>query len=541
MINYNVTPTVFTLLTPERSLGTSSYDALSSRSDDPMWSASGNFSGMGSIVYQREGRTGIITHFLTTHSGNLEHTVQLTADTMPSLTVADNRLDLTLGGEFVHDSIHYKTGIQYLDFDGSPIELILEGAHSLIVHGILPEFGTYEGFKELLEKYAKFVSEVYNKGRTPKDPEDVQLEFEITPNPKCTPSLLEFIMEYEDRQNTIGFQTYGDSKGAHRVHKSFVRGLMYAGASASGDDFRLDQTLWRPATHDWGDILCIDDPVDEMWGCIDAFLNPEGYRDRGHNPLLATKIIINGSRGLGKSMLAHVAVRHLLRELGDGCEAYRITYGDMSDKYRGQEARNTRVFGKQIQATAESGKSVIVAFEEIQSIGIRRQNIHFNPNEFLDEFIDVVERCHEWGNVFLIATTAAYYGLLDDQLTREGRFSTTIEIPMPNKRQRQEFLKARVEQLKDRAKIDPGYADNLNYGKIAKATDGFPFAELNKILREPSMWQVKEHNLRGIEFDCITTEQIIKYAKKRKSQLDRQKKFQAVLDGFGYTPINTKE
>jgi SpoVK/Ycf46/Vps4 family AAA+-type ATPase len=230
---------------------------------------------------------------------------------------------------------------------------------------------------------------------------------------------------------------------------------------------------------------------------------PEQYRKMGAE--LNGGIIFYGPPGTGKTLLAR-AVAH---EVGGRMLVVRLP--DIINKYAGDSEKNIQ----KVFAEAKKKKPSIVFIDEIDGIGQKRENAdndlgqgaltHNVVTTLLSE-IDGISK--DMQNVYVIGTTNHPWAL-DDALTRSGRISDKLYIPLPK-------LKDRIELFKYYAKKMP--VSHLDYLKLGLRSFGFSPADIKattQIIANEKAASVIE----GRGSDKITTKDMLNAIKKKKKEI----------------------
>ena len=230
---------------------------------------------------------------------------------------------------------------------------------------------------------------------------------------------------------------------------------------------------------------------------------PEQYRKMGAE--LNGGIIFYGPPGTGKTLLAR-AVAH---EVGGRMLVVRLP--DIINKYAGDSEKNIQ----KVFAEAKKKKPSIVFIDEIDGIGQKRENAdndlgqgaltHNVVTTLLSE-IDGISK--DMQNVYVIGTTNHPWAL-DDALTRSGRISDKLYIPLPK-------LKDRIELFKYYAKKMP--VSHLDYLNLGLRSFGFSPADIKattQIIANEKAASVIE----GRGSDKITTKDMLNAIKKKRKEI----------------------
>ena len=190
---------------------------------------------------------------------------------------------------------------------------------------------------------------------------------------------------------------------------------------------------------------------------------PEQYRKMGAD--LSGGSIFYGPPGTGKTLLAR-AVAH---EVGGRMLVVRLP--DVINKYAGDSEKNIQ----KIFAEAKKKKPSIVFIDEIDGIGQKRENAdndvgqgaltHNVVTTLLSE-IDGIGK--DMQNVYVIGTTNHPWAL-DDALTRSGRISDKLYIPLPKLKDRKELFKYYTKNMP---------ISHLDYLKLGLRSFGFSPADI---------------------------------------------------------------
>ena len=190
---------------------------------------------------------------------------------------------------------------------------------------------------------------------------------------------------------------------------------------------------------------------------------PEQYRKMGAE--LNGGSIFYGPPGTGKTLLAR-AVAH---EVGGRMLVVRLP--DIINKYAGDSEKNIQ----KIFSEAKKKKPSIVFIDEIDGIGQKRESAdndvgqgaltHNVVTTLLSE-IDGIGK--DMQNVYVIGTTNHPWAL-DDALTRSGRISDKLYIPLPKLKDRKELFKYYTKNMP---------ISHLDYLKLGLRSFGFSPADI---------------------------------------------------------------
>ena len=237
---------------------------------------------------------------------------------------------------------------------------------------------------------------------------------------------------------------------------------------------------------------------------------PEQYRKMGAD--LSGGVIFYGPPGTGKTLLA----RAVASEVGGRMLVVKLP--DVINKYAGDSEKNIQ----KIFAEAKKKKPSIVFIDEIDGIGQKRENAdndvgqgaltHNIVTTLLSE-IDGISK--DMQNVYVIGTTNHPWAL-DDALTRSGRISDKLYIPLPR-------LRDRIGLFKYYTKKMP--ISHLDYLKLGLRSFGFSPADI-KATTQIVANEKAVRLIEGSKSSVITTNDMLKAVKSKGKEI-------GTMDWFG--------
>ena len=190
--------------------------------------------------------------------------------------------------------------------------------------------------------------------------------------------------------------------------------------------------------------------------------HPEIYQAYGKT--LGGGILMYGPPGCGKTYLARATAGEV--------KAHFLAIGlhDVLDMYLGKSEQNLHA----IFELARSNTPCVLFFDEVDALGASRSDMRYSAgrqviNQFLSE-LDGVTSSNE-GVLVLAATNAPWH--LDSALRRPGRFDRVLFVPPPDTPAREAILGL---MLAGRP------TDKIDYGRLARQTDGFSGADLKGVV-----------------------------------------------------------
>lgn len=284
-------------------------------------------------------------------------------------------------------------------------------------------------------------------------------------------------------------------------------------------DEELDEAFRRPAAHiqtedgeDWESLL--DDRVAEkpkvnfdnvggMKGVKEEIelkiIRPLEHQDlyKAYGKTIGGGILMYGPPGCGKTFIARATAGQI------NAKFISVGINDILDMWLGSsEKKLAELFN-----TARANSPCVLFFDEVDALGANRTDMRQSAgrhliNQFLAE-LDGVDKSNE-GILVLAATNTPWH--IDPAFRRPGRFDRIIFVPPPD-------LEAREEIIEIMLREKP--SDNVDYAKVAKATEGFSGADLNALLDRVVEAKLQDSFKTGIP-EPIRTKDMLKVAKAMK-------------------------
>ncbi|KAI6118955.1 P-loop containing nucleoside triphosphate hydrolase protein [Pisolithus croceorrhizus] len=179
---------------------------------------------------------------------------------------------------------------------------------------------------------------------------------------------------------------------------------------------------------------------------------------------LRSGILLYGYPGCGKTMLASAVSKEC------GLNFISIKGPELLNKYIGASEKSVRdVFDR-----ASAAKPCVLFFDEFDSIAPKRGHDSTGVTDrVVNQLLTEMDGVEGLEGVFVLAATSRP-DLIDAALLRPGRLDKSVLCDMPDEEDRLEILKAVSRKVTLDASVD--------FGEIAKATEGFSGADLQALL-----------------------------------------------------------
>jgi transitional endoplasmic reticulum ATPase len=236
----------------------------------------------------------------------------------------------------------------------------------------------------------------------------------------------------------------------------------------------------------WEQLILAEHTAAELRQLQLMLEDPERARSFGIDP--PSGVLLTGPPGTGKTTVARVLAAEA--ELS----FYPVTVTDLTSKWVGEsEEKAARLFQR-----ARDNAPSIVFIDEIDAVAARRGSSGYGDrlvNQLLAEMDGISGR----GRVFVLAATNRAE-LLDPALTRGGRLSRSIEIPLPDRTGRERLLTMFTARM---PLVD------VDLDALAADTEGWSGADLEALCQQAAI----EAMVRGHDQDPAVRQQDLDLAR----------------------------
>ena len=239
------------------------------------------------------------------------------------------------------------------------------------------------------------------------------------------------------------------------------------------------------ATYD--DIGGLESQIRDIKETVELPLkHPEVFEEIGIDP--PKGILLQGPPGTGKTLLAKAVANET------DATFIKLVASEFVNKFLGEGARYVR----EVFELAKEKTPAIIFIDEIDAIGSRRTEMHTGGEKevhrTLMQLLAELDGFDQRGDVGIIGATNRP-DILDEALLRPGRFDRTIEVPLPNKENREKILKIHTRKMK--------IEDKLNFSKLSELTPGFSGADLKALCTEAGMYAIRSERKKVCEKDFL--------------------------------------
>ena len=223
----------------------------------------------------------------------------------------------------------------------------------------------------------------------------------------------------------------------------------------------------------FADVAGCDEEKAELQEVVNFLKNPRAYTEMGAR--IPKGVLLVGPPGTGKTLIAKAVAGEA------GVQFLSISGSDVVELYVGVGASRVRDLFDQAKKVAPA----IIFIDEIDAVGRQRGSGlgggHDEREQTLNQLLVEMDGFTNNEGVIVMAATNRD-DILDNALTRPGRFDRRVYIGLPDIRGREAILKvhARGKPL----------ADDVDLNSIARGTPGFSGADLENLLNEAALMAV---------------------------------------------------
>lgn len=225
----------------------------------------------------------------------------------------------------------------------------------------------------------------------------------------------------------------------------------------------------QPVTFE--DVAGIEEAKEEVSETIEFLKNPKKFKKIGGR--IPRGVLLVGPPGCGKTLLAKAIAGE------SDVPFFSISGSDFVEMFVGVGASRVRDLFKQ----AKDNSPCIIFLDEIDAIGRKRgpgfvSGGHDEREQTLNAILVEMDGFDTNDQVIVIAATNRG-DILDNALTRPGRFDRQVVVPLPDLKGRVEILKIHARNVKICSEVD--------YGRLARGTPMFSGAELEALINEAAI------------------------------------------------------
>ncbi len=260
------------------------------------------------------------------------------------------------------------------------------------------------------------------------------------------------------------------------------------------------------------DVAGCDQAKLELEETVDFLKNPDRYTSMGAK--IPKGVLLDGPPGTGKTLLAKAVAGEA------GVPFFPVSGSEFVEMFVGVGASRVRdLFGQ-----AKENSPCIIFIDEIDAVGRQRGAGFAQGNDEREQTLNQIltEMDGFSGNLGVITIAATNRAdILDNALTRPGRFDRKVTVDLPN-------YQGRIDILKVHAKNKP-LKNDVDLNNIAQRTPGYSGASLQNLLNEAAIYTARagSNEIGYEEIDKAIDKNLVGLEKKNIVQSIKQKELVA--------------
>ncbi|MDG6301517.1 ATP-dependent zinc metalloprotease FtsH [Glaesserella parasuis] len=232
------------------------------------------------------------------------------------------------------------------------------------------------------------------------------------------------------------------------------------------------------------DVAGCDEAKEEVAEVVDFLRDPTKFQKLGGR--IPKGILMVGPPGTGKTLLAKAIAGEA------NVPFFTMAGSDFVEMFVGVGASRVRDLFDQ----AKKNAPCIIFIDEIDAVGRKRGGAGFSGGhdereQTLNQMLVEMDGFEGSEGIIIIAATNRA-DVLDNALTRPGRFDRQVTVDLPNVKGREQILKVHMKKVPLAADVDPMV--------VARGTPGYSGAQLANLVNEAALFAARQ-NKRVVTMD----------------------------------------
>lgn len=233
------------------------------------------------------------------------------------------------------------------------------------------------------------------------------------------------------------------------------------------------------------DVAGADEAKEDLQEIVEFLRNPKKFQSLGGR--MPSGVLLVGPPGTGKTLLARAVAGEA------NCNFFSVAGSEFVEMFVGVGASRVRDLFEKAKQSLPS----IIFIDEIDAMG-RHRGVgvgggNDEREQTLNEFLVQLDGFTKNKGLIVFAATNRP-DVLDQALTRSGRFDRQIMVNLPDINQRKAILDVHAKKVT--------LAENVNLMDIARGTPGFSGADLENLVNEGALFAARA-NKKGIELSDL--------------------------------------
>lgn len=265
----------------------------------------------------------------------------------------------------------------------------------------------------------------------------------------------------------------------------------------------------------FADVHGCDEAKEELQELVEFLKNPGKFSTLGGK--LPKGVLLVGPPGTGKTLLARAVAGEA------GVPFFYMSGSEFDEIYVGVGAKRVR----ELFNSARAKSPAIIFIDELDAIGGKRNSRDSTyAKQTLNQLLTELDGFDQSSQVIIIAATN-FPQLLDQALTRPGRFDRHVQVDLPDVRGRLAILKYHAKKIK--------LVKGLDLKELAQGTPGMSGAELENIINSAAIHASKTKSPVVTMKDLIwAKDKILMGAEKKSMVLTEEEKLMTAYHEAGH-------
>ncbi|CAM9171057.1 unnamed protein product [Ectocarpus sp. 12 AP-2014] len=263
----------------------------------------------------------------------------------------------------------------------------------------------------------------------------------------------------------------------------------------------------------FGDVAGVDQAKSQVQELVSMIKNPAPFIAAGAR--LPSGLLMVGPPGTGKTLMARVMAAEA------GVPFYYCSGSDFVEMYVGRGAARVR------KLFVKAGKTApcIIFLDELDALGKERsgtggRQTNDEAEQTLNQLLACMDGLDTNNNGVMVIAATNRYEVLDNALTRPGRFDRIVRVDVPDTAGREAILKVHTRKMK---------LENVDVLRaVAELTPGLAGAELATIANEAAISAARRGSQQLLETDFLESVTNF-YVSRKKGVAGLQNMFKGML------------
>ncbi|MCA1634685.1 MAG: ATP-dependent zinc metalloprotease FtsH [Acidobacteria bacterium] len=300
----------------------------------------------------------------------------------------------------------------------------------------------------------------------------------------------------------------------------FIGWRVYASMGGGQGNFQQAETNTNDGAT-FADVAGVDEARAELSETIDFLRDPTRFGRLGGRP--PRGLLLSGPPGTGKTLLARAAANEAKVPF------LSVSGSSFQEKFAGLGAARVRRLFKQARKLAPC----VIFIDEIDALGRKRgrggDSASADQDQTLNQLLVEMDGFEQLSGVVVIASTNRP-DILDQALTRPGRFDREITVNLADMRGREQILRVHARNLK--------LEEGLDLSWIARGTPGFSGADLANLLNEAAIAATRDNSEAvGREHVEYARDKILMGVERQGFLMDEDERFATAVHEAGHVAV----